>query len=77
VRASYHPHGDWQLRVLANKEVLHDQIVSYKTVKTEWLDLEIDLSKFKGKSIDLILENKANNWMNEFGYWGSIQVVSE
>jgi len=57
--------------------VLHDQIVSAKTVKTEWLDLEIDLSKFAGKSINLILENKANNWMAEFGYWGSIQVVSE
>ena len=77
VRASYHPHGDWQLRVLANKEVLHDQIVSYESVKSEWLDLEIDLSKFVGKSIDLVLENRANNWMNEFGYWGSIKIVSE
>lgn len=77
VRASYHPHGDWQLRVLANKEVLHDQIVSYKTVKTEWLDLEIDLSKFAGKSINLILENRANDWKNEFGYWGSIKIVTE
>ena len=57
--------------------MLHDQIVSAKTVRSEWLDLEIDLSKFAGKSINLILENKANNWMNEFGYWGSIQVVSE
>ena len=77
VRASYHPHGDWQLRVLANKEVLHDQIVSYKTVKTEWLDLEIDLSKFAGKSINLILENRANDWKNEFGYWSSIKIVTE
>ncbi|MFT6575271.1 MAG: hypothetical protein ACJA16_003471, partial [Akkermansiaceae bacterium] len=42
-----------------------------------WLDLEIDLSKFAGKSLDLILENKANNWMNEFGYWGSIKVVTK
>ena len=57
--------------------MLHDQIVSAKTVRSEWLDLELDFSKFAGKSINLILENKANNWMNEFGYWGSIQVVSE
>jgi putative membrane-bound dehydrogenase-like protein len=77
LRASYHPHADWQLRVLADKELLHDQIVSYKTVKSEWLDLEIDLSKYAGKSINLILENKANNWMNEFGYWGSIKIVTE
>ena len=77
LRASYHPHADWQLRVLADKELLHDQIVSYKTVESEWLDLEIDLSKYAGKSINLILENKANNWMNEFGYWGSIKIVTE
>jgi hypothetical protein len=77
VRASYHPHSDWQLRVLANNEVLHDQIVSYETVKSEWLELEIDLSKFAGKSINLSLENKANDWKNESGYWGSIKIVSK
>ena len=75
VRASYHPHGDWQLRVLANKKVLHDQIVSYENVKSEWLDLEIDLSRFAGKSVNLVLENRANNWKNEFGYWGSVKLV--
>jgi len=75
VRASYHPHGDWQLRVRADKEVLHDQIVSSKTVTDEWLTLNIDLSKFAGKTITLSLENRANNWMNEFGYWGSIKIV--
>ncbi|MEN3943006.1 PVC-type heme-binding CxxCH protein [Prosthecobacter sp. SYSU 5D2] len=77
VRASYHPHGDWQLRILANGEVLHDQIVNYQNVKSEWLDLEIDLSKFAGKPVKLILENKANDWKNEFGYWGRIQMVHE
>lgn len=77
VRASYHPHGDWQLRILANGEVLHDQIVNYQNVKSEWLDLEIDLSKFAGKPVKLILENRANDWKNEFGYWGSIKMVHE
>ena len=77
VRASYHPHGDWQLRVLANKQVLVDQIVSYKTVQTEWLNLDIDLSKFAGKEIELTLENRANNWSNEFGYWGSVNIVAQ
>ncbi len=77
VRASYHAHGDWQLRILADKKLLHSQIVSYETVKTEWLDLEIDLTAYAGKSIDLILENRANDWRNEFGYWGSIKIVSE
>jgi hypothetical protein len=76
LRASYHPHGDWQLRVLVGKEVLIDQIVSYATVKDEWLTLDVDLSRFAGKHVELVIENRANDWMNEFGYWGSIEVVS-
>jgi len=77
VRASYHAHGDWQLRVLVGKEILHDQIVSNETVNGEWLDLEIDLSRFAGREINLVVENRANDWLNEFGYWGKIEVLSE
>ncbi len=77
IRASYHPHGDWQLRVWAGKELLSDQIVSYQTVKEEWLNLEVDLTKFSGTNIDLSIENRANDWKNEFGYWGSISIVSQ
>ena len=77
IRCSYHPHGDWQLRVLANSKVLHDQIVSFKTVKSEWLELEVDLSKFAGHKIDLTLENRPNDWRNEFGFWHSVQITSK
>ncbi|NJM55160.1 MAG: hypothetical protein HC841_03890 [Verrucomicrobiae bacterium] len=78
LRASHHPHGDWQLRVLVGEELIADEIVSSKTVSNnEWLDLEIDLTKFAGKHIDLALENRANGWKNEFAYWGSIRVVSQ
>jgi putative membrane-bound dehydrogenase-like protein len=75
IRCSYHPHGDWQLRVLANSKVLHDQIVSFKTVKSEWLEVEVDLTKFAGQKIDLALENRPNDWRNEFGFWHSVQVI--
>ncbi len=77
IRVSYHPHGDWQLRVLADKEVLVDQIVNYKNVQEEWLNVDVDLSKFAGKAINLSLENRANDWKNEFGYWGSVKLASE
>ncbi|MDB4684450.1 hypothetical protein OAF68_02175 [Akkermansiaceae bacterium] len=77
IRCSYHPHGDWQLRVLANSKVLHDQIVSFKTVKSEWLELEVDLSKFAGQKINLTLENRPNDWRNEFGFWHSVQITSK
>ena len=77
IRCSYHPHGDWQLRVLANSKVLHDQIVSFKTVKSEWLELDIDLTKFAGQKIDLTLENRPNDWRYEFGFWHSVQITSK
>jgi len=87
IRASYHPHGDWQLRVWAGRMpapdggkarlLIADQIVSYQTVKEEWLNIEVDLTQFAGTTIDLSIENRANDWKNEFGYWGGISIVSE
>jgi len=77
IRTSYHPHGNWQLRILANKKVIHDQIVSYETVKSEWLELDLDLSEFAGQHLDLEIENRANDWSWEFAFWGSIKIVSE
>ena len=76
VRASYHAHGDWQLRVRAGKDVIYDKIVGNSQVKDQWLEFDLDLSGYAGKTIPLVLENKANNWANEFGYWSSIKVVS-
>ena len=46
IRASYHPHGDWQLRVRVGKEVLADKLVSFQTVQDEWFNLEVDLTQF-------------------------------
>ncbi len=77
VKASYHAHGDWQLRVRAGKKVIYDQIVGNSEVKDQWLEFDLDLSEYAGKKIPLVLENKANDWRNEFGYWGSIKVVSK
>lgn len=78
MRVSHHPHGDWQLRVLVDRDVLVDQIVSPETVaKNEWLDVDVDLSKYAGKQIRLIIENRANNWMNEWAYWNEVKLVSQ
>ncbi|MFK8113989.1 MAG: PVC-type heme-binding CxxCH protein, partial [Rubripirellula sp.] len=78
LRVSHHPHGDWQLRVLVNGKVEADQVVSSSTVgKDEWLNVVVDLSKFAGQRIDLALENRANNWQNEWAYWNQVEIVSE
>jgi putative membrane-bound dehydrogenase-like protein len=78
LRVSHHPHGDWQLRVLVGDQVIADQIVSPETVGPhEWLDVTVDLSKFAGQSIPLSIENRANDWHNEWAYWNKIEIVTE
>jgi hypothetical protein len=77
VRVSHHPHGDWQLVVKANGKVLLDQIIGPATVKNEWADLEIDLAAFAGGRVKIELENRANNWSNEWAYWNEVALVLE
>ncbi|MDB4491636.1 hypothetical protein N9260_01300 [bacterium] len=77
IRVSYHPHADWQLRVLADDEVLADQIVGSETVNGEWLNLDVNLTRFAGSTINLTLENRANDWADEYGFWNSVKIVSE
>ena len=74
---SHDPQGDWQLIVKANGRKLYDGIVGPKTAKNGWLDLDIDLSEFAGKKVALELHNHPNNWSNEFGYWGRVEIVTE
>jgi putative membrane-bound dehydrogenase-like protein len=74
---AHDPQGDWQLIVKANGEKLYDGVIGPKTTKNGWLDLEIDLSAFAGKKVNLELLNYPNHWSYEFGYWGRIDVVTE
>ena len=38
------------------------------------MELEIDLTRVAGKHVDLELENRANDWAWEFGFWGNVDV---
>jgi hypothetical protein len=76
ISVSHHPHGDWQLRVLVGKEVINQQIVRSSAVDKEWLDVTVDLSRYAGQKIELAIENRANDWKNEWAYWHKIQIVS-
>ena len=78
MRVSHHPHGDWQLRVLVSDKLLMDQLVGSKSVSSnEWLDVTVDLTEFAGKQIQLLVENRPNNWANEWAYWNKVKIVSE
>ncbi len=77
IGVSHHGHGDFQLIVRANGKIIHDQVVNSKTVTDEWVDLKLDLSSLAGKKVKLAIENKANDWHNEWAYWSQIKVISE
>ena len=64
--------GDWELRVFADGQLLHKQLVDHGGDR--WKQVRVDLSKFAGKKVALRLENFPNNWSNEFGYWGDLEV---
>ncbi len=68
--------GDWQLVVKADGKTLKDMIVNQKSADHGWAEIAVDLSPFAGRTIDLEIQNKANDWSWEFGYWGRIAVLS-
>lgn len=74
---SHHPKGNWQLVVKADGKTLHESIVGEKTTKNGWREISIDLSRFAGKTVDLRIENRANNWAWEFAYFGRIELIYE
>ncbi len=78
LRVSHHPHGDWELRVVVNRKLEQQMIVGPQSVgDDEWLNVAIDLTKYAGQRIDVALENRANDWHNEWAYWNRVEIVSE
>lgn len=67
-----HEQGDWELRVKADGEVIHRQVVTHEGDR--WKPVRVDLTPFAGRRIVLRLENAANNWSYEFGYWADLTI---
>jgi len=69
----HEPQGDWLLVVRADGEELYRQAVSRAASKDGWMDVTVDLSRFRGKAPLLELSNEIlNNFDYETGYWGRI-----
>ena len=60
---------------LVGDEVLDDHIISGANVSDEWPELEYDHQYAVSTSSPI--ENSANDWKNEFGYWSYIKIISE
>ncbi|MDD3909029.1 MAG: ADP-ribosylglycohydrolase family protein [Proteiniphilum sp.] len=72
---SHHNEGDWDLIIRVNGSPQRDVTVSADTVDSNgWLEVNFDLTPFAGNSVTIDLENKANGWAWEAGYWGAIEM---
>lgn len=72
--AAAHENGDWELRVFANDQLIKKQIIDKSGDR--WKSISVDLTPYAGKEIKLRLENAANNWSWEFGYWQDVKLNS-
>jgi len=71
------PHGDWTLAVKVNGKTLTEKKIGKGTCRDGWTEVAVDLSAYAGKSVKLELENRADGWSWEAGYWSRIVVGSE
>ena len=71
-KVAAHEQGDWELRIKADGELLHKQLVTHDGPR--WKDVSLDLSRFGGRVVVLRLENAANNWSHESGYWADLRI---
>lgn len=72
--AAAHANGDWELRVYGDDAVLYRTAV--KAPRSEWSQYDIDLTPFAGRTMNLRLENAANGWAWEFGYWSDVEILT-
>jgi hypothetical protein len=72
---SHHDGGDWDLVVKIDGKDVLTQPVSVDTVKDGWLDVEIDLAPYAGKTVKVELLNKPSGWFCEAAYWAEITLT--
>jgi putative heme-binding domain-containing protein len=63
---------DWELRVNIDGKEAKRQTIGPK--EGRWHEVEISLEAWKGKTVEISLENHANGWAWEFSYWHNIRV---
>ncbi len=71
------PQGDFDLIVRADGRQLVRKPVNPQTTADHWLALDVDLSSFAGKQVNLELVNQPSGWSYEAAYWAEIAVRSE
>lgn len=66
-----HEQGDWELRVLVDGKTVEKRLVGPKG--SGWRRVRVDLSSHAGRRVRIRLENAANDWAWEYGYWCDLE----
>lgn len=74
---AHNPRGDWTIVIKVDEKQISKKKISKHTCQDGWRTITIDLSEYSGKSIKLSLENQADGWRCEAGYWDEITIESK
>jgi putative membrane-bound dehydrogenase-like protein len=72
--AAAHEKGDWELRAWIDGKLINKQLIDKSG--SRWKEVTLDLTPYAGKRVNVRLENAANGWSWEFGYWNDIRITS-
>ncbi len=77
VSAAPHEMGDWLLVVAINGKTIHQSPIRRIDDQVVWSDIEVDVTEYAGQKVRLELQNRANDWSYEFGYWNAVEFFTE
>ncbi len=70
--------GEWYLIVKANDKELLNQKIDDSVTKKDWMEINVDLSDYAGKTTTLEVINKADeNWGINTASWAGIEIISQ
>ena len=70
--AAAHEQGDWEMRVVVNDRLFFKQVIL--NTGQRWKTFDLSLNRWAGQPVKLRLENAANDWNFEFGYWSDLEL---
>lgn len=70
INVASHPEGDYVLKVYINGQSVKEERIA---TKGTWKSVEIDVAAHAGKTINVRIENWANNWFYEAAYFAPIE----
>jgi hypothetical protein len=73
----HHPRGDWDLIVQVDGKPVLRKTIGKSTAVGGWLDVDVDLSSWAGKTVKLELLNQPTGWSFEAAYWSKIAIDSQ